>query len=87
MLLRRYSFKLQCTTGARAANYTMGARASARGCAVAPFDANPEAMRQRRETIEHPFGTMKVSRGATHILTKTRSKVAAEMDSRFWLMI
>jgi hypothetical protein len=23
------------------------------------LDANPEAMRQRRETVEHPFGTMK----------------------------
>lgn len=23
------------------------------------LDENPEAMRQRRETVEHPFGTMK----------------------------
>jgi hypothetical protein len=23
------------------------------------LDANPQAMRQRRETVEHPFGTMK----------------------------
>ena len=43
------------------------------------LDANPEAMRQGRETIEHPFGTMKAGMGATHFLTKTLPKVAAEM--------
>jgi hypothetical protein len=43
------------------------------------LDANPQAMRQRRETVEHPFGTMKVRMGATHFLTKTIPKVAAEM--------
>jgi Transposase DDE domain len=43
------------------------------------LDANPHAMRQRRETVEHPFGTMKARMGATHFLTKTLTKVAAEM--------
>jgi hypothetical protein len=38
------------------------------------LDANPQAMRQRRETVEHPFGTMKVRMGATHFLTKTIPK-------------
>jgi len=36
-------------------------------------------MRLRRETVEHPFGTMKARMGATHFLTKTLPKVAAEM--------
>jgi hypothetical protein len=36
-------------------------------------------MRQRRETVEHPFGTLKARMGATHFLTKTLPKVAAEM--------
>ena len=43
------------------------------------LDANPQAMRQRRETVEHPFGTMKARMGATHFLTKTLPKVAAEI--------
>ena len=43
------------------------------------LDANPQAMRRRRETVEHPFGTMKARMGATHFLTKTLPKVAAEM--------
>jgi Transposase DDE domain len=36
-------------------------------------------MRRRRETVEHPFGTMKARMGATHFLTKTLPKVTAEM--------
>ena len=43
------------------------------------LDRNPEAMRVRRETVEHPFGTMKARMGATHFLCKTLPKVAAEM--------
>jgi transposase len=43
------------------------------------LDANPQAMRMRRETVEHPFGTMKARMGATHFLTKTLPKVATEM--------
>ena len=43
------------------------------------LDKNPDAMRTRRETVEHPFGTMKMRMGATHFLTKTLPKVATEM--------
>ena len=43
------------------------------------LDANPGAMRQRRETVEHPFGTIKARMGATHFLMKTLPKVASEM--------
>ena len=43
------------------------------------LDKNPGAMRTRRETVEHPFGTMKMRMGAAHFLTKTLPKVATEM--------
>ena len=43
------------------------------------LDANPEAMRTRRETVEHPFGTIKARMGATHFLMKRLPYVAAEM--------
>jgi hypothetical protein len=36
-------------------------------------------MRQRRETVEHPFGTLKMRMGATHFLMKRLPKVATEM--------
>ena len=43
------------------------------------LDERPEKMRQRRETVEHPFGTIKARMGATHFLMKTLPRVAAEM--------
>jgi transposase/macrodomain Ter protein organizer (MatP/YcbG family) len=43
------------------------------------LDKNPQAMRQRRETVEHPFATLKMRMGATHFLMKRLPKVATEM--------
>jgi transposase len=43
------------------------------------LDEDPKAMRRRRETVEHPFGTIKARMGATHFLVKTLPRVAAEM--------
>jgi len=44
------------------------------------LDKNPQAMRVRRETAEHPFGTIKAWMGATHFLTKTIPRVSTEMS-------
>jgi Transposase DDE domain len=38
-----------------------------------------EILRVRRETVEHPFGTLKMRMGATHFLMKRLPKVATEM--------
>jgi transposase len=43
------------------------------------LDEHPETMRQRRETVEHPFGTIKCWMGSTHFLMKTLPRVATEM--------
>ena len=43
------------------------------------LDEHPGKMRQRRETVEHPFGTIKARMGATHFLMKTLPRVASEM--------
>jgi hypothetical protein len=43
------------------------------------LDENPQAMRQRRETVEHPFGTLKARMGATHFLMKRLRNVRTEM--------
>ena len=43
------------------------------------LDENPQAMRQRRETAEHPFGTIKARMGATHFLMKRLKNVRTEM--------
>lgn len=43
------------------------------------LDANPNAMRVRRQTVEHPFGTLKARMGAAHFLMKTKPRVSTEM--------
>jgi hypothetical protein len=43
------------------------------------LDENPDAMRVRRQTVEHPFGTIKCWMGATHFQTRTLKRVATEM--------
>jgi transposase len=43
------------------------------------LDENPQAMRRRRETVEHPFGTIKARMGATHFLMKRLKNVRTEM--------
>jgi hypothetical protein len=40
----------------------------------------PDAMRTRRATVEHPFGTLKGWMGSTHFLTKTLDRVSTEMS-------
>jgi hypothetical protein len=40
----------------------------------------PEAKGVRRQTVEHPFGTLKAWMGATHFLTRTLDKVRTEMS-------
>lgn len=44
------------------------------------LDREPGKMRIRRQTAEHPFGTLKAWMGATHFLTKTLPKVRTEMS-------
>jgi transposase len=85
-MLRRYwttacpncSLKSQCTTGPQR-RITRWEHEHLLEAVQQRLDANPQAMRQRRETVEHPFGTIKARMGATHFLTKTLPKVAAEM--------
>jgi hypothetical protein len=43
------------------------------------LDLAPESMRIRRETVEHPFGTLKSWMGYTHFLTKALDRVSTEM--------
>ena len=46
----------------------------------ARLDHAPDMMRIRRQTVEHPFGTIKAWMGATHFLTRTIEKVSTEMS-------
>ena len=44
------------------------------------LDRRPDAMRVRRATVEHAFGTLKAWMGATHFRTRTLDKVRTEMS-------
>ena len=44
------------------------------------LNRTPRASRIRRQTAEHPFGTLKAWMGATHFLTKTLPRVSTEMS-------
>jgi len=72
------SIKAQCTTG-RERRITRWEHEEVVEAVQERLDKNPEAMRTRRETVEHPFGTMKMRMGATHFLMKTLPKVGSEM--------
>ena len=48
--------------------------------AQAQLDRRSDAMKVRRETVEHPFGTIKSWMGSTHFLTKTLDRVSTEMS-------
>src|SRR5436309_11228242 len=45
----------------------------------ARLDRNPSKMRLRRQTVEHPFGTIKSWMGSTHFQMKTLKHVGTEM--------
>ena len=44
------------------------------------LERQPDAMRLRRQTVEHPFGTLKAWMGSTHFLTKRLPRVSTEMS-------
>ena len=84
--LRRYwtnacrdcALKPRCTTG-KERRITRWEHEHVLEAVQRRLDKNPQAMRQRRETVEHPFGTLKMRMGATHFLLKRLPKVATEM--------
>ena len=43
------------------------------------LDRAPKTMRIRRQTAEHPFGTIKAWMGATHFVMMRLPKAASEM--------
>ena len=75
----RCPIKAQCTTGEyrRVARWEHGHVLDAM---QARLNQMPQASRLRRQTVEHPFGTLKAWMGATHFLTKTLPRVSTEMS-------
>ena len=75
----RCPIKAQCTTGSerRVRRWVHEAVIDAM---QERLDRDPEKMRVRRQTAEHPFGTIKFWMGATHFLMRTLERVRTEMS-------
>jgi transposase len=86
LVLRRYATKAcqncaiknTCTTG-KERRITRWEHERVLEAVQRRLDLNPDAMGVRRQTVEHPFGTIKAWMGTTHFLMKTLPKVATEM--------
>jgi hypothetical protein len=86
LTLRRYwttacrscAIKQQCTTG-KERRITRWEHEHILEDVQQRLDEHPEMMRTRRETVEHPFGTIKYWMGYTHFQMKTLKRVATEM--------
>jgi transposase len=86
LTLRRYwtsvcqtcALKGHCTTG-KERRITRWQHEHVLDAVEQRLDEHPDAMRVRRQTVEHPFGTIKCWMGATHFQTKTLKRVATEM--------
>jgi transposase len=84
--LRRYwtgscktcALRAQCTTGSER-RITRWEHEAVLEKVQDRLDRNPAAMVVRRQTVEHPFGTIKCWMGWTHFLTRRLPKVATEM--------
>jgi transposase len=75
----RCPLKAQCTTS----NYrriTRWEHEAVLDAMQQRLDRQPDAMKLRRQTVEHPFGTLKSWMGSTHFLTKRLPRVSTEMS-------
>jgi transposase len=86
LTLRRYwtnvcqscAIKEQCTTG-KERRITRWEHEHVLEAVQQRLDEHTEKMRQRRETVEHPFGTIQYWMGYTHFQMKTLKRVGTEM--------
>jgi transposase len=71
--------KSQCTTG-KERRVTRWEHEVVLEAVEARMDQQPERMKARRETAEHPYGTIKFWMGYTHFQMRTLERVSTEMS-------
>jgi transposase len=76
---RKCPIKAQCTSG-NERRVTRWEHEAVVDALQVRLDREPERMRARRETVEHPFGTIKSWMGSTHFQMKTLPRVSTEMS-------
>ena len=78
--LHSMALQARCTTGKQCRRITRSEYEDTIDRMQQRLDNAPQAMRIRRRTVEHPFGTLKAWMGSTHFLTKTLPRVSTEMS-------
>ena len=73
------ALKSKCTTG-RERRVTRWEHETILEAMQERLDCDPEIMRVRRQTVEHPYGTLKLWMGSNHFLTRTLKQVSTEMS-------
>ena len=76
---RYCDIKAQCTSGVHR-KMSRWEHEEVLDAAQKRLDQNPDMMRIRRTTVEHPFGTLKAWMGSTHFMTKGLDRVSTEMS-------
>ena len=74
------AMRAQCTTSPEPRRIKRWEHEAVLDAMQARLDNAPEMMRIRRQTVEHPFGTIKSWMGAAHFLTRTLARVNTEMS-------
>jgi hypothetical protein len=73
------SLKSQCTTG-RERRVTRWEHEAILEAMQERLDGDPEIMRVRRQTVEHPYGTLKAWMGSAHFQMRRLKHVSTEMS-------
>jgi len=73
------AMKTQCTTGTNR-RVKRWEHEDVLNAMQARLDHSPDIMRIRRQTVEHPYGTIKLWMGSAHFLTRMLDRVSTEMS-------
>jgi len=77
---RACELKPQCSNSKQSRRIARGEHQDQIDCMDDLMSSMPDTMLIRKQTVEHPFGTIKSWMGATHFLTKRLPNVSTEMS-------
>jgi transposase len=79
-ICRVCSMKTECTKSATPRKIRRWEHADRIDMMTEILESKPDSMIIRKQTVEHPFGTIKLWMGATHLLTRGFKGVSTEMN-------
>jgi len=80
MVCQACSMRTKCSKSPQSRKIRRWERADRIEMMTELLESKPESMVIRKQTVEHPFGTIKLWMGATHLLTRGFKGVSTEMN-------